>query len=362
MDHDYHFVFILRISNSVVFLNTMTSPRWLVILLSLQLKLSKTADSVLKFEVFEGEKPGTVVGNISTTDIVTKIDAFEGTLQFQFQGIRPPTAFDIDEATGIIRTTTELDRETLSLFHDKFQIQVKVSKGVVTAVIPTEITVLDINDNSPTFKEAVENISVSESAPLGAELSLTAAEDADIGNNSVQSYEIVGRNDDGNFQLKVVRPSSDITKVILVVSKRLDRELNESFYLVIEAKDGGNPPKSRRKGINITIIDSNDHIPTFDKDLYVGEVEENSPVGTVVLTATATDKDIGTNGEIMYSLKLRPEYEGLFSLNSSTGELQTNAVLDYEKSKVYQLEITARDLGPDSIPSTAVIKVKVSRF
>ena len=313
-----------------------------------------------KFEVFEGLEAGTFVADMSENSVVKSLVAFQGTLRFQFQGLVPQNSFSINETTGVIRTARKLDRENLSLFDDKFQLQVKISKGIITAVIPTEIKVLDINDNSPTFTETVEHISVSESAPLGAQLPIAVAEDKDIGNYSVQSYEIVSRNDGGIFELKIYRPTSQLTKVNLVVSKRLDREKNDSFYLVVEAKDGGNPPKVGHKALNITVLDSNDHIPKFNKDLYVGEVRENSQAGTFVLQVSASDGDIGTNAEIVYSLKAQPQHVNLFSLDASTGELRTNAVLDYELGKNYQLEVTARDKGPDSIPSTAVVTVKVS--
>lgn len=317
------------------------------------------AAEVLRFEVLEELEAGTFVGDISTNVIVKKLELFKGPLRFHFQGL-PQTSFAINETTGVILTQTKIDRENLSVSDDTFQLQVRVSKGVVTAAIPTEIKVLDINDNSPYFTEAVEHISVSESAPLGAELAITVANDRDIGNNTIQSYEIVSRNDGGIFDLKVSRPTSELTKVKLVVSKRLDREKNDSFYLVIEARDGGNPTRVGQKGLNITVLDSNDHIPKFSKDLYVGEVRENSRAGTFVLQVSASDGDIGTNAEILYSLKPQPQYENLFILNAQTGELRTNAVLDYERSKDYQLEVTATDKGPDSIPSTAVVNVKVT--
>ena len=69
---------------------------------------------------------------------------------------------------------------------------------------------------------------------------------------------------------------------------------------------------------------------------------------------------IGTNGEIAYSLNSRRQYKDLFSLDARTGELRTKAILDYERFKDYQLEVTARDRGPDSIPTTSYVNVKVS--
>lgn len=320
-----------------------------------------TASDVMKFKVFEELEAGTFVGDVSGSSIVKAVatnENLKGKLRYQLL----QTSFAINETTGIIRTNAKLDRENLSLAaaEDTFQIWVKVSRGVFTATIPTEIKVLDINDNSPIFKEDIENISVKESAPLGAELPITVAKDSDIGNNSVQSYEIVDRNDGGIFDLKVSHPTLEITQVKLVVSKRLDREINDSYYLVVEARDGGSPRKVGRKGLTIVVLDSNDHIPKFSKDLYVGEVRENSSPGTFILNVSATDKDIGTNAEILYTLQGPVQYKDRFSLDARTGELRTNAALDYELFKDYQLQVTARDKGPDSIPSTTVVNVKVS--
>ena len=322
------------------------------------------ASDVMKFQVFEEQEAETFVGDISESSAVKAMatdDNIKGELRYEFKRSLQ-TSFGIDETTGVIRTAAKIDRENVSLgrIHDTFKIWVQASTGVMTEAIPTEIKILDINDNSPIFKEDIENISVKESAPIGAELPITVAEDSDIGNNSVQSYEIVDGNDGGMFHLNVLRPTSETFQVKLVVSKWLDREINDSYHLVIEAKDGGSPPRVGRKGLSVTVLDSNDHFPKFSKDLYVGEVRENSRVGTFVLNVTANDKDIGTNGEVVYSLQVPPQYKHLFTLDARTGELRTSAALDYELSKDYHLQVTARDEGLDSIPSTAVVNVKVS--
>ena len=112
--------------------------------------------------------------------------------------------------------------------------------------------------------------------------------------------------------------------------------------------------------VEIKILDENDHVPKFTKDVYVGEVKENSRAGTVVLNVTATDEDIGTNGEVVYSLHIHSRYKDLFTLDPQTGELRTNAALDYEFSKNYQIKVTARDKGPGLNSSDAMVHVKVS--
>ena len=339
----------------------MARTLWRCLIL-LSLLFSCEASDSVTFEVFEELEPGTLVGDISNSTTVKALNANENFKQFilSFQFLVNQVAFRINASTGIIRTKTKLDREDLSLVDDTFQTQVRVSKGFGIVNMPIAIKVLDINDNSPYFQETVQNIEILESAPLGAELEVTVAEDKDIGSNTVQSYKIISGNEQGDFKLKVSRPTSELTKVKLVVAKKLDREKNDSYYLVIEARDAGNPSRFATKGLNITVLDSNDHIPKFSKDLFTGEIRENSPNGTFVLQVNASDKDLGTNAEIVFSLKSRRQDENLFTLDAQTGELRTNAVLDYELSKVYQLEVTAKDKGPDSIPSSAAVRIQVS--
>jgi len=332
-------------------------------LILFSLLFSCEALDTVTFEVFEELEPGTFVGDISNSTTVKALNANENLkeLILRFRFLVDQVAFRINASTGIIRTQTKLDREDLSLVDDTFQTPVGVSKGSGIIVnMPIAIKVLDSNDNSPYFQETVQSIEILESAPLGAELEVTVAEDKDIGSNTVQSYKIITGNEQGDFKLKVSRPTSELTKVKLVVAKKLDREKNDSYYLVIEARDAGNPSRFATKGLNITVLDSNDHIPKFSKDLFNGEIRENSPNGTFVLQVNASDKDLGTNAEIVFSLKSRPQYENLFTLDAQTGELRTNAVLDYELSKVYQLEVTAKDKGPDSIPSSAAVRIQVS--
>ncbi len=52
------------------------------------------------------------------------------------------------------------------------------------------LTVEDINDNSPQFKQSVIQFEIQESAVKGSRYLLDEAHDADIGMNSVQSYTL----------------------------------------------------------------------------------------------------------------------------------------------------------------------------
>lgn len=53
----------------------------------------------------------------------------------------------------------------------------------------------------------------------------------------------------------------------------------------------------------ITILDINDYRPQFAKKQFSTSVYENEPVGTSVITMTATDLDEGDNGIVTYSIE-----------------------------------------------------------
>ncbi|KAK3699879.1 hypothetical protein QZH41_005314 [Actinostola sp. cb2023] len=320
--------------------------------------------NTIYFRVEEEQSPKAFVGDVSQTDFPNRLK--KGGFKIRY-AIQDPTQmiFTIDADTGILRTNQVLDRENLpsSARGDVFQIQILVSdkSGSLTVISPTEIRILDINDNDPKFPKDFEALRISESAPINSRFQLTSATDADIGNNSIQGFRIISGNEDEMFRLLLLKPSPNVMYLYLVNVKRLDRETRAFYHLVIAAVDGGTPlPRSGRMELNITILDSNDHSPQFSTFNFVGKVRENSPNGTYVVRVMATDKDIGTNGEIRYSLDPLPEYQGLFRIHAKSGKVWTNAPLDYEYKSKYVLSVSAQDLGPDSIPSKASITVEVS--
>ena len=211
--------------------------------------------TTIKFEVQEEQDRLAFVGDASQTDPPARLIKSKFKIRFAIQD-PTQTIFNIDQNTGILKTNRVLDRENLpaSARGDVFQIQIVYSDDTVgiTGVLPTEVRVTDINDNGPKFPTGLEELRISESAPLNSRFQLVPATDADIGNNSIQSYRIITGNEDGMFGLKLLRPSANVMYLYLVNVKRLDRETKDFYRLVIAAVDGGTPlPRSATKVLNI---------------------------------------------------------------------------------------------------------------
>ncbi|XP_076861936.1 protocadherin gamma-A4-like isoform X1 [Brachyhypopomus gauderio] len=256
--------------------------------------------------------------------------------------------------TGELTVTERIDREGLC--------GQKASCVVVQDLVlenPLELhrvslNIQDINDNSPLFANKAIRLEISESAVKGASFPLDPAHDADIEQNSVQSYTLQ-RND--HFILTVKANPFGLKHGELVLDKELDRENTQEIVLVLTAVDGGTPPRSGTVAIHVTVLDANDNAPVFSQSVYKVSLPENSPVGTIVVTVSATDADEGANGEITYAFHISQENEALFSLHSKTGEISLVGPLDYEEATSFELQIQAKDGAGLAVYSKVIIEI-----
>ena len=69
--------------------------------------------------------------------------------------------------------------------------------------------------------------------------------------------------------------------------------------------------------VEVTVTDVNDNNPEFSQDQYEFSLRENSPMGEALPIVTATDRDIGSNAQLTYSLSTGA---GQFVVNSQTGK------------------------------------------
>lgn len=72
------------------------------------------------------------------------------------------------------------------------------------------------------------------------------------------------------------------------------------------------------------MLDRNDNPPTFTRNPNYLNVPESAPVGASYRLQPATDRDAGTNGQILYSA-VTPSAESPFKL----GALRRPILIDY---------------------------------
>ncbi|XP_010774112.1 protocadherin-17 isoform X3 [Notothenia coriiceps] len=316
----------------------------------------------LNYSVPEEQGPGTVIGNIAKDARLglEQVGPGQGKkANFRVLENSAPHLIDVDPQSGLLYTKQRIDRETLCKRNPKCQLSMEVFAND-KEICMIKIDIQDINDNSPAFPSDQIDIEISENAMPGTRFPLTSAHDPDAGENGLKTYQIT-RDDYNLFSLEV-KSRGDGTKFPeLVIQRPLDREERSHHTLILSATDGGEYPRSGNMQINVKVIDSNDNSPVFDQPSYIVEIPENSPPGKVLIDLNATDPDEGNNGQVVYSFSgYAPErIRELFSIDSRTGVIKIQGEIDYEESPVIEIDVQAKDLGPNPIPGHCKVTVKV---
>ncbi|XP_045650416.1 protocadherin beta-8 [Ursus americanus] len=261
----------------------------------------------------------------------------------------------LDWETGDLLLTKKLDREELCGHTDPCVLRFQVLLENPLEFFQAELQVIDINDHSPVFIDRDMLLKISESSPPGTTFPLKNAQDVDVGRNNIENYVI----SPNSYFRVLTRKRSDGSKYPeLVLDKALDREQESELRLTLTAQDGGSPPRSGIAQIYIEVVDINDNAPEFEQPLYRVQVPEDSPVGFLIVTVSATDEDIGVNGEISYSLfQASEEICKTFEILSETGEIRLKKQLDFERIPFYEINIEARDAGSLSGKCTVLTQV-----
>ncbi|XP_065814721.1 protocadherin gamma-A1-like isoform X26 [Labrus bergylta] len=261
----------------------------------------------------------------------------------------------LNKERGVLLIQERIDREALCGETTPCALHFQLILENPMELFRVTVEIMDINDNTPSFTNAEKRFEISESAVVGSKFVLEKAIDSDIGQNGLQRYLLTPTD---NFVLKPGNQADRSKKIEMVLQKPLDREKQDYISLLLTALDGGEPQMSGTMKIFVNVLDANDNAPTFAKPLYRAKILENSPKSTSVTTVSASDKDIGSNGEVSYLISPSDRVlSELFKINSITGEIIVVGELDYEKSKVYEIDVEVVDSGGLSDSSKIIVDV-----
>ncbi|XP_060720172.1 protocadherin-23 isoform X1 [Tachysurus vachellii] len=252
------------------------------------------------------------------------------------------------ERSGHLYLNSSVDYES----QHAFGLTVQVSDGGTPSLSSTQtVTVLlvDVNDETPLFEHNLYRASVMENREPGEAVITVRASDLDSGENANISYSLLPGADYEFFSIH--SHSGHIS-----TTTRLDRELQHSFILRVQAEDAGIPALSSTTTVLCSVLDVNDNPPEFSQSFLHIVIPENLPSG-VIHTAVTFDPDDGINGTVIYSIE---NTFGDFFINSETGAVSTTNSLDREKRPNYTLLIKAADQGFASLTSTATLSISLS--
>ena len=260
----------------------------------------------------------------------------EDTLTYSLEG-RDAGLFDIDDTLGQLLTRTGI---TL-IAGEMYTVIVTADDGtdISRITVSIEVTAGPPN-NVPVFSEgASATRTVARSAAAGTAIgNPVTATDSDAG--TTLNYTLEGA-DAAFFDINPANGQ------LTVAGVTLDRS---TYTVEVVASDG-----TASDRITVTINVVLNRAPTFASTSTSRSVAEDSDVGTSVgAPVTATDADQGDT--LTYTRGGADA--GSFSINSSSGQISTAAVLDYETKSSYTVTVTATDSG--SLTGTIAVTINVT--
>uniref|UniRef100_A0A8C6UY59 Cadherin domain-containing protein n=1 Tax=Neogobius melanostomus TaxID=47308 RepID=A0A8C6UY59_9GOBI len=301
----------------------------------------------------ENNMPSSVLVQVEATDAD---EGANGQVEYAFNDHTPTTLlsiFHLDVVNGEISLTGQLDYELNSVY--ELHITAK-DKGVpeMEGHCRVQIIVTDINDNVPEIILTSTPSPVREDAAKGTVVALISVRDLDSGDNGKVVLKLSGSSP------FILKPSFS-NNYALVTSGPLDRESFSVYNVEITATDSGSPPLSSKKSIPVSISDVNDNPPVFSQPSYTVYLKENGVPGSILYSVSASDLDFGENAKVSYSIldsKVQDvSVSSYVYINSENGSIYSMHSFDYEKLKVFQILVQAKDQGSPSLSSNTTVHV-----
>lgn len=320
------------------------------------------------YSLLEEEQANAYLGNVAAdadlaSEAADPADLNSMKYSFLTQGNTIVSLFHINERQSSLYTATKLDREELCEFEEECILELEViarsTSGSLYKKIKVSITLLDINDNSPSFSVPSITRDISEGSLTGFYIPIEAAKDTDTGNFSIQDYTLepptspftVGYQEfvDGSYSVRIV------------LNGQLDRETTSTYKVNVIARDGGDPPKTGALEVTINVLDINDNRPKFSTQMYNVTVNEDVAVNTTITTVFADDPDQDDNGRVTYKLSPNQaeKIPTLFAISESTGDVIIIGSLIYEPGKSYTIIVEASDNAMQPLISQAKVFIHV---
>ncbi|XP_062869869.1 protocadherin Fat 3 [Trichomycterus rosablanca] len=257
--------------------------------------------------------------------------------------------FSVDVKTGEIKTASLMDRERTHAYKLTAQ---ATDRGGLFCRSEIFLTVTDVNDNAPSFFFTEFLASVFENAAPKSLITRVQASDPDEGMNRKILYSLAS-SADGVFSI-------DPSLGVVMLEKPLDRELQDSYRVRVQAADlaGEADSLSTQVDLTVMVLDVNDNPPVFPKHDYAVTVPEDVAVGTELLRVFASSKDTGVNAQIYYSISTGNELER-FSIDEATGVIMVADDLDYEVCKDFYLRVEAMDGGSPALKTSTIVSIEI---
>ncbi|XP_071780873.2 protocadherin-16-like [Centroberyx gerrardi] len=272
-----------------------------------------------------------------------------GEMNYRIAAGDPSGDFRLDRQSGVLSTSRRLDREKKPRYTLTVTAQDR-GRPALSSTATVEVTILDINDNSPQFQSSSYTADVSEDVPIGSLVLEVKAVDLDQGPNSQVLYFL----SQGAQSMFII----DQNTGRIITAAPIDREKTASYSFEVCATDSSPAnPRNSTAQVTVYIQDVNDNAPFFIQDPLIINISASSLSNRRVLaTMRAEDKDFGANGSVFY--RFANPMRG-FTINSLTGDIQATEKLQSLTQNQRTLIVEAMDQGSPAQSSFGVVIIYI---
>uniref|UniRef100_A0A8K9XUK1 Protocadherin-16 n=1 Tax=Oncorhynchus mykiss TaxID=8022 RepID=A0A8K9XUK1_ONCMY len=284
---------------------------------------------------------GSGFGRVSAMD---RDSGLNGRLSYRL--LHPDRSFQINSHTGEISTRVGLDREQQS----SYQVLLVVQDGGTPPCSATGtafITVLDENDNTPSFRHSQPGRGLT----MQVIVRLLQAKDPDEGENGTVYYSMSGP--------RAERFSLNPTTGELRSSSPLSHSDRAEYSFTVTATDRGQPSHSATCSLHIQVLSAS-RAPSKANSfsIYLNSVEEAKP-GSVIGSVKSHDSlELPEAGQVTYTVVGGSDRDGTFMVDRQTGDVYLARELDYERSARYTLQIEVDDFSM-TLPSSHLVQLDI---
>ncbi|XP_040835932.1 protocadherin beta-4-like, partial [Ochotona curzoniae] len=234
------------------------------------------------------------------------------------------------------------------------------------------VHVSDVNDNAPTFSQALYTLFVLENNSPALHIGSVSASDRDAGTNAQLTYSLLTQDQatqqpqgQGQEQVDVgALVALDAASGQLFALRALDYETLRAFEFGVRASDGGSPALSGEARVRVVLRDANDHAPRVLYPPRNGSaagacpelVPRGAEAGYVVSKVVAVDGDSGRNAWLSYEL-LQATEPGLFGVWAHSGEVRTARPVSERDAPQQRLLVQVRDHGEPPLSASVALHV-----
>uniref|UniRef100_A0A8B9QAR0 Cadherin domain-containing protein n=1 Tax=Apteryx owenii TaxID=8824 RepID=A0A8B9QAR0_APTOW len=227
-----------------------------------------------------------------------------------------------------------------------------IDGGGLTGTGTATLWIADVNDHVPKFTKEMWQATIPENSIIDSEVLPVSATDAGVGENAHLTFSITGGDLDQKFYIENDKECQCAT-IRLKKNWILRKHMKDSLILLFKWKI-----LIFSSIASCLIEDSNHHSPVFHSQFIQTRPFENMPVGSTVTTVSATDKDLGLNGNTVYSVKSDLDPMRQFSVDQN-GHVIVVCALDCEVIQKYSLIVRTSDQGTPAQTRSVTVLVNL---